>query len=108
MCIATTMGTRSAAGKDGSKRVSASTPPAEAPSTTSSARSSVLLVDALIARDLLEGGALLREAQALLGAEAEEPTTTQGLVEELQGPLLQIAVEVDEDVAAGDELHLRE
>src|SRR6202008_2432844 len=48
------------------------------------------------------------EARGLLAAQAQEAEADEALVEEAMHPLLQVAVEVDEDVPADDEMELVE
>ena len=66
------------------------------------------LVDPSPADERHEGRRLAGEAQRLLRAEAEKAVAAQRIAEQAQRPVLQRAVEVDEHVAAGDELHLGE
>src|ERR1044071_5267784 len=65
-----------------------------------------LAVEAL--RELLVMRFVRGEARGLLHAQAQEAEADEALVEQAVHPLLQVAVEVDEDVAADDEMELVE
>src|SRR5215207_11570532 len=47
-------------------------------------------------------------ARALARAEEQDPTRLQGEVEQREDRLLRVRLQVDQQVAAGDEVHLRE
>ena len=46
--------------------------------------------------------------QAFLGPDAQKSLSHQGVLEQPDGPILQVPLEIDEDVPAGNELHFSE
>src|SRR5690606_38127355 len=96
---------------------SASMAPGDAPMTTAagcsgvgreSVMGSVFLIDALFAVEVRKSCGVAGEAEAFFGADAEEALSHERIVEEADGAVLEIAVEVDENVAAGDQVGFRE
>src|SRR6187401_2229256 len=65
-------------------------------------------VDALAQGEICEQIRGFAEAQALLRAEPEKTAADQRIAEQAQSTVLQFLVEIDEHVAAGDEMHLGE
>src|SRR6185437_3924171 len=53
-------------------------------------------------------GRMRRETQRLLGADAEKPLMAQRVAEQSERAILKFPVEIDEHVAAGDQLNLGE
>src|SRR5215475_10750563 len=64
----------------------------------------VLPVDALLADEFGEGFGVEGEAQTLLRAQAQKTFPRQRILEEADGAILQLPVEIDEHVATRNEL----
>src|SRR5687767_11373738 len=116
-CSTTKTGAHTWAGSAGSTADSASMPPAEVPITTASTRSVIdrccgiavpFLKDAILTGHVVERAGVGRPLERFLRADAEEAAPAQRLVEEADGTILQLALEVDQDVAARHHLDLGE
>src|SRR4051812_28672791 len=68
----------------------------------------LLLVDAFLEDEVLESAGVGGEAQAFLRTESQEPLAYERIAEKPDGTVLQAAVEIDQHVAAGDQVHLAE
>src|SRR4051794_15567224 len=69
---------------------------------------SCLAVDPFARREFLEAAGARREAKRLFRADPEEAARRERIVEQVDGMPLQLPVEIDEHVAAGDQLDLGE
>src|SRR6185503_7809888 len=65
-------------------------------------------IDAFLCVQLLVAALEVREAERLLAAQADDAVHRQALMEQLQHPVLQLAVEVDHHVAAQNQVELGE
>src|ERR1700761_310706 len=64
------------------------------------------LIYLLLANKVLEGSDVIGKPQALLGAEAEKAARRERVLEQPDRAILQVAIEIDHDVAARDQMHL--
>src|ERR1700689_1340782 len=103
-------------GRAGSRIASASTAPADPPITIASMRSLIasvaltmvpLLVDPVLRNDVGEGFGVSAEAQGLLYADTQKALMAERLVKQPDGSVLKLAVEVDKNIAARNQLHFR-
>src|SRR3954471_13354061 len=68
----------------------------------------LLLVDPLPGYEFPESLGLARKTKAFLGAQAEEALACKGVAEKRKRPVLQAAIEIDQYISAGDQVHLAE
>src|SRR5262245_27954532 len=106
------MGMANPAGRAGKIWFKASSAPAEPPTTIAlmplMTDPSCALVDAIFPHELDERCRVRGEAQCFLETEPEKALATQRIAQHPDRPILQLALEVDEHIAARRELHLRE
>src|SRR5215208_3415544 len=115
-CCTMTTGIGKSAGSALAMVLSALSPPHDAPMTitprtaprSSSGISPHLAVDLVRHAERLEAVLVLGELERLLAPQPEDPERRQALVEQPVHPLLERAVEVDQDVAAEDDVALGE
>src|SRR3954470_24107792 len=104
-----TIGASNASGNAGMIASSASSAPADPPITmTSGSIMSNPLVDPSLGQELAEPGRLVGEPQVLLEPEAQKALAAQRPAQHAERAVLELALEVDQHVAARDELHLGE
>src|SRR5688500_8096509 len=107
-CCTMTIGTSNESGRPATSVDSAFNPPHDVPTTTMSYILLHLAVDLVLRRERLVASVELREPEGLLRAKRENTEHDEAVVEQLVHPRLQRPVEVDEHVAADDDVELGE